>query len=202
MDPQPTTRASLLVRLRNPQDHTAWQRFVDVYTPLIYGYARRRGLQEADAADVTQDVLLRVSSAAGKLQYDPERGSFCGWLCTLVHHRVYDFIQSARRRATGTGDTAAQLHLEQQPAAEWTAEWDEEWRHRLFHCAAELVRGEFAAASWEAFWRTAVEGQKPGETANALGLSIGAVYIAKSRVLTRLKAAVQELEEAECSQER
>src|SRR5689334_15164002 len=105
----PTTRASLLVRIRDARDREAWGQFVQVYGPVVYGYARKRGLQDADAADLTQDVLRAVSAAAGRLDYDPRRGSFCGWLFTLAHHKLYDLLACRRRQGQGCGGTTAQV---------------------------------------------------------------------------------------------
>src|SRR5437762_5041573 len=116
MDESPLTRPSLLVRIRDPRDAEAWSQFVDVYAPLVYGYARKRGLQDADAADLTQEVLRAVAAAIGRLDYDPQRGSFCGWLFTLAHHRLHDLVASQRRQCRGSGDSGTQLLLEAQPA--------------------------------------------------------------------------------------
>src|SRR5947199_835828 len=102
-----TTRPSLLVRLRDARDAAAWARFVDVYAPLVYGFARKHGLQDADAADLTQDVLRRVSQAAGRLEYDPERGSFRGWLFTVVRNALRTFLDRQARQCQGAGGTDA-----------------------------------------------------------------------------------------------
>lgn len=189
----PTTRSSLLVRLRDGRDQAAWSQFVEVYAPLVYGFARKHGLQDADAADLTQEVLRSVSSAAGRLEYDPQRGSFRGWLFTIVRNKLRNFLASAQRRWQGSGDTDAQRRLEALPDPE--GNWDREYEQRLFAWAAEQVRGEFEEKTWQAFWQTAVEGRAAGEVSQALGLSVGAVYIAKSRVLARLRSQVQELQE-------
>lgn len=87
----PNTQASLLVRLRDPQDHSAWERFVDLYAPLVYGFVRKRGLQDADAADLTQDVLRQVAGAVDSFAYDKARGSFRGWLFAVVRNRLTDY---------------------------------------------------------------------------------------------------------------
>jgi RNA polymerase sigma factor (sigma-70 family) len=196
MEEAPATRASLLVRLRNGQDNEAWRQFVQVYAALIYNFARKRGLQDADAADLMQDVLRSVASAAGRLDYDPQKGSFRGWLYTITRNKIYSFLDANRRRARGVGGSASNELLEEQAAPEDDAEaqWDREYQQRLFAWAAERVRGEFQEATWRAFWLTAVEDQSAREAGHALGLSVGAVYVAKSRVLARLRAEIEQVQ--------
>ncbi|MFL5340640.1 MAG: RNA polymerase sigma factor [Gemmataceae bacterium] len=192
MSALPNTRASLLVRLRDPADADAWRQFVEIYAPVVYGYARRRQLQDADAADLTQEVMRNVAGAARRLEYDPGRGSFRSWLFTVARNRLLDF-RDHQRRGQGAGGTSAHELLEQQPAREDEALWDEEFHRRLFALAAEQARPDFEERSWSAFWQTAIDGRKPQEVAAALGLSVGAVYIARSRVQARLKERVAEL---------
>ena len=187
----PTTRASLIVRLRNAEDADAWRQFVQLYAPVVYGYARQRQLQDADAADVTQDVLRSVAKAVGKFDYEATRGSFRSWLFTVTRNKLLDFRR--RRQDVGAGGSTAHELLEEHPAAEDEDLWDVEFRRRVFAVAAEQVRPDFEEATWKAFWQTAVEGTKPQQVAAALGLSVGAVYIAKSRVQARLKERVREL---------
>src|SRR6478672_5743706 len=112
MHESPTTRASLLVRLRDGDDAAAWQEFVQLYAPVIYGFARKRGLQDADAADLMQEVLQSVSSAARRLEYDPGRGTFRGWLFTITRNKVFNFLERRRRRVQGSGDSGMQERLE------------------------------------------------------------------------------------------
>src|ERR1700690_2420598 len=107
----PATRASLLVRLRNPRDGAAWKEFVELYAPLVYGYARKQGLQDADAADVSQDVLGAVVGSVGRLEYDPTRGLFRNWLFTLVRRRLSDWREAQRKRAADSSDSATQHFL-------------------------------------------------------------------------------------------
>jgi RNA polymerase sigma-70 factor (ECF subfamily) len=195
MGTPPTTRPSLLVRLRDARDKESWRDFVGIYAPLVYGFARRRGLQDADAADVTQDVLRAVAQAVDRLDYDPEKGSFHSWLFKVAHRKLLDHQAGQRRCCRGTGDSAVQELLEEQPApAEDQSRWDAEYEHRLFTWAAGHVRGRFTTATWQAFWDTAVAGKPAREVADALGLSVGAVYIAKSRVQARLREEIQRLQ--------
>src|SRR5215831_17297303 len=116
MSDAPTTRPSLLVRIRDTDDTAAWAQFVEIYAPLVYGFARRHGLQDADAADVTQEVMQSVSKAAHKLEYDPERGSFRAWLFTVVRNKVSTFLIRRKPAERGSGGSDAQGLLTQQPA--------------------------------------------------------------------------------------
>jgi RNA polymerase sigma-70 factor (ECF subfamily) len=193
----PLTQPSLLVRLRDAQDDRAWTQFVEIYAPLVYGYARRQGLQDADAADLTQEVLRAVATAVGRLDYDPQRGSFRSWLFTVVRNKLRNFLAGRARQCQGSGDSRAQEVLEAQPdrGTEADAWWEREYEQRLFAWAAEQVKGGFQDTTWQAFWQTAVEGQEPRTVAAALGVSVGAVYIAKSRVLTQLRRRIQQIQE-------
>src|SRR4051812_35745193 len=110
------TRISLLIRIRDAGDAEAWQQFVCIYAPVVYRYARKRGLQEADAEDLTQEVLRGVSGAVAKLVAVSAQGSFRKWLFTLAHHKLYDWTQRNGREAQGSGDTGVRYLLEQQPA--------------------------------------------------------------------------------------
>src|SRR4051794_5735586 len=102
----PLTRASLLLRLRDSRDEAAWREFVQLYTPLVYGYARKQGLQDADAADLSQDVLGAVAGAIGRLEYDPNRGAFRNWLFTVVRRKLSDWRAAQTNRLRGSGDSA------------------------------------------------------------------------------------------------
>src|SRR2546422_6007992 len=108
----PPTRASLLVRIRDGHNQEAWQQFVQLYAAVVYGFARKRGLQDADAADVMQDVLRSVAGAAGRLEYDPLRGSFRGWLYTIARNKIYNFLEAGRHRiGRGSGDSSVREKL-------------------------------------------------------------------------------------------
>jgi RNA polymerase sigma factor (sigma-70 family) len=187
------TRPSLIARLGDPADRAAWRQFVELYGGLVYGFARRRGLQDADAADLTQEVFLAVARAAGRWRFDRGRGSFRGWLHGITRHKIGKWLERRRRQPPGSGDTDARLRLAEEPAPgpDAGADWEQEFRRRLFRLAAEQVRGGFAPATWEAFWLTAVEGRSGAAAAAALGLSVGAVYVARSRVLARLTERIR-----------
>ena len=193
------TRLSLLVRLRDARDGGAWSQFVELYAPLVFGFARKHGLQDADAADLTQDVLQAVSGGIQRLDYDPRRGSFRGWLFTVARNKLRNFLAARRRPGRGTGGAATQQLLQGLPAREedQAAWWDQEYQRRVFSWAAEQARGAFRDSTWQAFWQTAVEGRSGPQVARALGMSVAAVYLAKGRVMARLKQVIQEaLEES------
>jgi len=195
MQESPATRASLLVRLRDGGDSEAWQEFVHLYAPIIYGFARKRGLQDADAADLMQEVLRSLSSAARRLEYDPARGTFRGWLFTVTRNKVFNFLESRSKRVLGTGDSNTQRRLEQHAGSEdLSADWEADYQRTLAAQAMARVKGEFQPATWDAFMLTAVEGRQPAQVAARVGLSVGAIYVAKSRVIARLRLEIERLQ--------
>ncbi len=192
----PPTRASLLVRLRDPRDEAAWRQFVNLYAPLVYGYGRKQGLQDADAADLCQDVLGAVAGGVGRLEYGPRRGAFRNWLFTVVRRKLANWRAAQDRRPHGSGDTATHRLLEQRPAPDAAeAEWESEWERRLFAWACEQVRRDVTPATWQAFRRTAIDGRPGKEVAAELGMSVTAVYLARGRVLARLQELVRSAQE-------
>jgi RNA polymerase sigma factor (sigma-70 family) len=192
-----STRQSLLIRVRDPRDAEAWVQFEQVYGPLVYRFARKRGLQDADAADLSQIALTAVMETLRGGGYDRNRGTFRGWLFGLVRHQMQKYRGRNGRQPAGTGGTSMRQRLEAQPApaVEEEAVWDGEFERQMFLAATERVRGEFHESSWLAFWQTAVEGRGAGEVGRVLGLSVGAVYTAKSRVLSRVKQEIELMQE-------
>jgi RNA polymerase sigma factor (sigma-70 family) len=187
----PTTRASLLVRLRDARDAQAWADFVDLYAPLVYGYALKQGLQDADASDLCQEVLRAVAGAAGRFDYDPRLGRFRNWLFTLVRRKLANLRQ--RRIVRGSGDDATKQLLEQIPSsngADDDAEWERDWQRRIFEWACEQARRDVNDRTWRAFWATAVDGRSGKDVARELGITVAAVYLARGRVTARLKELV------------
>lgn len=190
----PGTRVSLLVRLRDDRDHDAWAEFVRVYGPLVYGFARKKGLQDADAADVMQDSLRVVVGAVKRLEHDPERGSFRSWLFAVVQNQLLRFWSRQDRAGRGSGGTSAHERLREVPdPGDGDSVWDEEYQRCRFAWAAERVRGQVAPTTWDAFWKTAIEGQSGREVAECLGMSTAAVYLARSRVMARLKEQIRQV---------
>lgn len=192
----PPTRVTLLARLKDGADADAWREFVHLYGPVVYGFARKRGLQDADAADLMQEVLRSVARNAGRMEYDPKRGTFRGWLYTVTRNKVYNFLSAQRNRPRAVGDSGAQERLEAVPDREEDREddWDIEYQRRLSANAMDAVRHEFQPNTWKAFWGTAVEGRGAQDVGAELKMTPGAVYVAKSRVLARLRDEVHRLQ--------
>jgi RNA polymerase sigma factor (sigma-70 family) len=193
MNDLPATRHSLIVKLRDPADSAAWGEFVAIYEPLVYRLGRLKGLQDADARDLCQEVFHAVARAIDR--WDPGRGSFRCWLSRIARNLLINFLTRRQQQYRASGASSIRDLLEAQPAldASATALFEAEHERRLFQWAAEEVRAEFTPSSWQAFWQTALEDRPPGEVAAELGLSVGAVYVARSRVLSRLRRRIKQL---------
>lgn len=194
----PTTRASLLFRLRDSQDHEAWVEFVSLYEPVAYRLLRRHGLQDADAREVMQELFMAVSRSIDRWDPARERGSFSGWLRRVARNLVISWLRQRERQVNATGGSDLQVMLNMLPADSGpeTVEFDKELRRSLFQRAAEQVRGDVQPATWRAFWETAVVGSSAADAAKKFGTTIGAIRVAKCRVMFRLQAAVNAMEEA------
>ena len=161
-------------------------------------------MQDADSADLTQDVLRQVATAAKSLEYDAQRGTFRSWLFTVVQNRLTDHWRKEGKREHAAGDTDAQQQLNElaQPdGREPSAEWDADYERQLFHYAANIVKQDFTPVTWQAFWLSSIEGLPGRDVAEKLGLTVAAVYLAKGRVMTRLKDQVKLLVGEEESRE-
>jgi RNA polymerase sigma-70 factor (ECF subfamily) len=192
MDETPATRCTLIFKLRDRADTEAWSEFVELYEPLVYRLARRRGLQDADARDLAQEVFRAVAQSVDR--WDPARGGFRPWLARIARNLLINFL-TRQREPRASGATSMQDLLEACPAADpaATALFEAEYRRHLFERAADDVRKDVAIATWHAFWQTAVEGRPPVDVAAELHATVGAVYVARSRVLARIKRRVNEL---------
>ena len=188
----PKTRASLILRLKNREDLDAWQQFAEIYQPLVFRLARRKGFQDSDAADVAQEVLLRVANAVER--WDPNGdGSFRGWLSTITRNLMINFLQSSQRRPIAGGSDAVAELVDNQadPNSLESRVFDEELEQQVFAWASERIRPSFQPNTWDAFWATAVDDQPVADVARKLQISVGAVYIARSRVIQKLREEVK-----------
>jgi RNA polymerase sigma-70 factor (ECF subfamily) len=194
MDRLPDTRESLIIRLGDPADEIAWREFLEIYRPVIYRTVLSRGLQEADADDVVQQILMAIVGAVGRWERSGHAGSFRAWLFTITRNLLINYV--ARRRQQGVGGTSFAEWIEQEPDDDVAShqQVEREYRAEVFRWAAAQVKSEFQVTTWEAFWRTAVGGEPIAEVARSLGLSVGSVYAARSRVMARLKQKVSQVE--------
>jgi RNA polymerase sigma-70 factor (ECF subfamily) len=182
-----TTPVSLLDRIRQSPEGEAWERFVDMYTPLLLKWAHRVGLQDQDIADLVQDIFALLVEKLPSFEYDPQR-SFRGWLKTVL-------LNCWRKRQRGQ-------HLILQPGADPALaaetdpirEFDEaEYRRFVVQRALQLMQANFEPSTWRACWEFVVHDRPAAEVAAELGISVNSVYLAKSRVLRRLRAELNGL---------
>ncbi len=198
MSDAPSTRPSLLVRIRDPRDEAAWEEFVSLYGPLVRTLARRGGLQDADTHDLEQEVYRSVAGAIERYDLDPGRGSFRAWLFRIARNHMLNAFVARKRHPQGSGDTrmgaALESHVDPSPSPDETALFDAAYRKRIFEWAAARVRPHFKETTWAAFWKTAVEGCEVGEVAQELSLSAGAIYVHRNRVMARIREVIREVE--------
>jgi RNA polymerase sigma factor (sigma-70 family) len=189
------TSLTLLGRLRgDPKDQAAWSEFVARYGPRILRWCRGWGLQESDAQDVTQDVLLKLNGLMARFVYDPS-GSFRGWLKTLAHHAWRDLAAERRRSGLGDGDSGVvELLGNLQAGDDLVEQLDEEFRREVMDHAMERVKGRVSARTWDAFRLTVLEGLSGSTAAGRLEMKIARVYGAKSEVKEMIREEVRKLE--------
>jgi RNA polymerase sigma-70 factor (ECF subfamily) len=173
---------------------------VALYAPLVYHWCRRLGLAERDLADVLQEVFQSVAANLGTFRRDRPGDTFRGWLRTITRHKVTDHFRRARGEPVAVGGTAAYHRLAEVPAESPAdepevelADDDAEADRQLLHRALEMIRGEFAERTWQAFWRVVVDGRSPADVGTDLGMRPGAVRVAKCRVLNRLRHELGDL---------
>lgn len=178
-----STPVSLLQQLRADQSPDSWQRFVALYVPILLDWSRRLGLQEADAADLVQEVFLILRRKLPNFAYDPAKASFRGWLRTVL---VNKWRATQRHAVPLTNDLTAPS-VAQESADPLEAISEAEYRQQLVRRALRLMQSDFQPKTWLACWATVVEGRRPAEVAADLNLSPRAVHLARARVLRRLR---------------
>lgn len=184
-----TTSITLLERLRTPENQEAWCRFVDLYTPLLFHWARRCGLQKEDAADLVQDVFTALLQKLPAFNYDSQK-SFRGWLHTVTVNLWRDRRRAAASRpSSGHNGQGAERSVPDPVVALEV----EEYRSYLIRRALTLMQTDFEPATWRAVWEHAVVGRPAPQVAAELGQTVAAVYCAKFRVLSRLRQELQGL---------
>jgi RNA polymerase sigma-70 factor (ECF subfamily) len=188
------TRQSLLLRAQTGEAN-AWKDLTDLYRPLIIGWLNRQGVPARDLDDLSQDVLLSVVKHLPAFEHSGRRGAFRSWLRTIVCSRTTDYwraIDAGARASGGSGATAALEQLAD-PDSDLNRQWDEEHDRYVLACLLDLVEAEFEPTTRQAFRRLALDGASGADVAQELGLSVAAVYVAKSRVLQRIRQVAEGL---------
>ena len=194
----PETRDSLLVQVRSPANREAWDQFVQLYQPVIYRLARHRGLQDADAQDLAQQVLMAVASAIGRWEKSDESVRFHHWLRRVARNAIVNALSRRPQDRAAGGSSVQELLLEQpQEDQESDAQIELEYRRELYLRAARKVRGDVDPETWRAFEMTVIENRSIDEAAVELEKPVGTIYAARSRIMRRLREAVRKLEQAE-----
>jgi RNA polymerase sigma-70 factor (ECF subfamily) len=193
---EPSSISSSLLERLKANSPESWRRFVHLFGPVVYQWCRHRGLQAADAGDVGQNVFREVAVRVSDFRRDRRGDTFRGWLWTITQSKIADYWRSQLKGPVATGGSTAQVRLEQLAAdslAEPDSQADAKSLGSLYRRGLELIRCEFEERTWQAFWRVVVDRCRPAEVADELGMSVNSVYLAKSRVLRRLRAELGHL---------
>ncbi len=191
----PETRISLILRLAHPEDVAAWQEFVDIYSPVIYGLAVRKGIQPVDAEDLTQETLFGIARAIDRFRPDRDQAKFRTWLSRIVRNLTADYFDGRAKRpmSQSLSDSWLRQAIGDDARCEMDAEFELEARHSLFHFAAQRIRQRVTAVQWEAFEATSVQQRPVEEVAMELNMSIGNLYVTRCRILKLLRTEVEQL---------
>ncbi len=186
----PETRYTLIGKLRNSQDEQAWEEFAGLYQPVVFRIAVAKGLQHADATDVTQEVLAKVANAIEK--FSPRSGSsFRAWLYQITRNLVIDFLRQRAKRPVLYDDQVLQAIVDHKPAERFALQFQQEFQKQIFWIVAQQVKGQVQPATWTAFWESEIQRKSIDEVAELTGMTAGAIYVARSRVIARMRQEVQ-----------
>ena len=193
----PETRESLLLQIQSPENQVAWEEFVEIYRPVVYGVAVSRGLQHADALDLVQIVFVSVANSIARWEKSNGQTRFRNWLLRVAKNAT---INALTRRpldqAIGGDGFSAELVEQSNSVARSGLELDLEYKRQLYLQAAERIRSKVTEANWMAFEWTAVDGIAIEVVARELGKSVGAIYAVRSRIMKQLSQVIAQLEEA------
>ena len=194
----PETRDSLIVQVQNPLNREAWDQFAMIYRPVIYRLARQKGLQDADAQDLAQQVLHAVSQSIGRWEKLDPPIKFRHWLRRVVRNAILNALSRQPRDGAAGGTVALDLlNQHSNPDQDSASQIEIEYRRELYLQAARLVRSDVNKETWQAFELTVVDGLPVEEVARQLGTTPGNVYAARSRIMRRLRKAVKAMEQME-----
>ena len=189
----PETNHSLIARVRDPADGVSWTEFLGIYQPVVLRMAKRRGLQDADAEDVMQQVFVSISRSIDRWTASDAAPPFRAWLTTVARNAITKAL-TRRPQDMATGSTSVAELLNAQPESEGMAvEMQAEARREIIRWASESIQAEFTTETWNVFWQTSIEGASIAEVAASTGRSAGAIYVARHRVISRLKEKVSEV---------
>lgn len=188
----PTTRVTLLAQIRDASDRDAWREFVDLYAPLVYSYSRNRGLQHADAQNVSQEVFSRVSRAIRSFEYDAQRGQFRSWLGLITHQQMLRHQQRESQAARGVGAGECNDVLDGIPS-EVEGAWSEAFNAHIYARSVEAVRAQSDPLEWQVFERIWDRNERPSDVARDLQKQPQWVYQVKFKIVGQLKEEIERL---------
>jgi RNA polymerase sigma factor (sigma-70 family) len=188
------THVSLLARIKDEADPNAWREFVRFYGPIVYGFARKWGLQDADAADLMREVMREVARDAETKEYGSEGRTFSGWLFTITRNKISNFLSAQKNRSRRAAISRPWVNSVLASEADTDPDWDTEYQRQLAAKAMDRTKQKFRLSIWQAFWKTAVDRRPAQDVALELKMTPGAVYVARSQVLARLREEVKGLQ--------
>ncbi len=193
MKSAPQTSYSLIRRLTNAADAEAWSEFIEIYQPLIFRLCRTKGLQYADATDLTQEVLAKVAEAVEGFEPQKQRKSFRAWLFCITRNLVTDHFRKRERQGLVQNEPALELEPTPDAQSSEAAEFRLAFKREVFRIAGQKIRRRVQSGTWHAFWETEVVGRSASDVARELQMTVGAIYVAKSRVLARFRDEVSQI---------
>jgi len=191
MEHNPPTRFSLIEKIKDPRDAEAWSEFAEIYYPLVFGICRRKGLQHADATDIAQEVLSRVANAVGNYKHDQPGATFRGWLYRITRNLTVDFFRRQGKDLLAQAPVHEDLQQIQEPSLEESQEFHFAFRKHLFTVVAKVVQHQVHPQTWTAFWKTEIEHLDVTQASVELSMTRGAIYVARSRVIAKLRKEIQ-----------
>lgn len=190
------TRASLILRLQDAADRTAWDEFTAIYAPVVFNVATSRGFQVADAENLVQEVFMAVANSISDWLQRKDRGSFRAWLLRIARNAAVDMLTRKSSRSLGSDGSAAQQYLGNLPApSELSSALDLEYERKVLQWALERVRNVFAEHTWQAFVLTSIDEMSVEDAALKLNTRPGKIYVARSRVMARIRELVQQYQD-------
>jgi len=194
------TRITLLHRLRDHDDDKSWSEFVEIYTPLLFAYCRKREIKLQEITDIVQEVFRSVSLAMGRFQYDPDKGRFRAWLFTVLRNTIVTYFNKANRAPITSRETQLVNRMESHLQEE-TTDWDHDYRLRLLNWAMKKIQPEFSERNWTIFTETALHERSVDDVAAKFGMKNNTVTVTKYRITQRLRQVIQSVDPERWEQE-